>query len=130
MIEFKNIYEFYKLTRKARRKLLGSILVEKDNPSVLYFVLDLENECFNYGSKEGLIRFSPIITYKEKKWFRISAFSPDDLDIDLDFNDQEIYLYDQILKYVKTEIKKKDVTYEDFLLDIQTKFGAGKRTCY
>lgn len=133
-------YQFYEMSEDDRKALVGKefIVYRKQRPNCkpvkksyeIYFPVQLADSEFNYGKQQGLIRISDImddISNKGKKWMRIAAFSPDDLDIDLDFDDKEVNLRNYIVWYVRN-MNKYNVTYRGFLSRIQKHFNAGTRT--
>lgn len=89
---FENVYKFYDLEH-YRKNYVGCFLKEvgKHANSGLFYVIHLANCWENYGSSEGLLYISkvwPIDPRKpdrQKCWFKVGAFSPDDLDISLEF---------------------------------------------
>lgn len=126
---FPHAYKFYDLSEDERKELIGTYFKESryDN-GTLYFPVQLHEDDFNYGIQQGLISVSPIWKLKDgTKWFRVAAFSPDDLDKDLDFKDDECKIHQEVIEYIK-QMPKKFVTYDSILLDIQWYFNAGKRT--
>lgn len=124
-MKLKNADAFYDMDEKERRRLIGEELFVEDEKGTRYFPVLLSHGEFNYGKREGLIRVSEILNHPKTypKWFRVSAFSPDDLDIDLDF--EETHLRADILDYIRAA-NKKDVTYKGFLGNIQEHFKAGQ----
>ena len=103
MIEFfPSIYKFYDLPEEKRIELIGQTVKEytKHNSPTVYYVVGLRADCFNYGIQQGLVSLHmPRSLYcseqtkaylrkhhADLEWFKIGAFSPDDLDLDLEFN--------------------------------------------
>lgn len=103
MIElFPSIYKFYDLPEEKRVELIGQTVkgYSKHSNPTIYYVVGLRPDCFNYGIQQGLISLHmPTRLYCSEKtkvylqkhrvnldWFKIGAFSPDDLDLDLEFN--------------------------------------------
>ncbi len=125
MIKFDNIYDFYyKLTQEERENLLGEILTEKDR---LYFPVWLNNKWENYGHDIGLLILLKPFKLPNKKIkfasFKVGAFSPDDLDIDIWF--EETTSYQEVLDYVKS-MNKIGVDYKELIFSIKEKFPDGK----
>jgi len=129
MKTFKNQFEFYRLPEDQRVALIGSFF-KVEGKEDIYFVFQLENENTNYGVKQGAVCVSGIMYYDEKRnWFRVNAFSPDDLDMDFDF----VGLQD--LRYLRRKVlgfmlgaKKQDTSYKKILQDLQERFPMGERT--
>lgn len=118
MIEFyPSIYKFYELPEEKRIKLVGQAVKEysKRNNPTIYYVVGLKPDCFNYGIQQGLVSLlMPTQLYCSEKtkaylrkhhhdlnWFKIGAFSPDDLDLDLEFNNV-ITKYEKVKKVMDT----------------------------
>lgn len=102
-------YDFYyKLTEEDRVSLVGHKIWEvgslkKQAKHCVYYVIGLNDDCFNYGFKQGLIGLiKPTCHYFSKTqmekfikhnqdpyWFKIYAHSPDDLDLALHFSENK-----------------------------------------
>lgn len=125
---FQHVYKFYDLGENERKELIGTYFKESryDN-GTLFFPVGLHEDDFNYGIQQGLILVSPIWKFNGKKWFRVAAFSPDDLDKALDFESEECSIRQDVIDYI-IKMPKKFVTYDSILLDIQEHFKAGKLT--
>lgn len=121
---FKRDYDFYQLPEDERKALIGSCF-KVEGFEHLYYPIGLFED-FNYGIDQGVIFVSPIMKYNSEKWFRVGVFSPDDLDMDLDFNASETHKRQEIISHLN-KIKKIDVTYRGVLEEIQKLFG-GKLT--
>ena len=118
--------EFYYLDEEQRIALIGSVLTRKNGDyTVLYFPIGLDDENSNYGVAQGLLSVHPIYIDREHgAWFKVGAFSPDDLDIDLEFHGAECDLHDQVVEFIK-QFHKYDVSYRGVLKAIQRRFKAG-----
>lgn len=101
--------EFYDLPEKDRIALIGTIL-EEQYGGRLYFPIGLAYDEFNYEQNQGLIFVNKPCMDDYGVWFRVGAFSPDDLDKDLDFFGNEVDYYDQVVTFLK-RMHKFDVTY-------------------
>ncbi len=126
-------YDFYNLSEPERIALIGKCFKTKEEAGKYestYFPIDLENEWINYGKKQGAIRVSAIMPFinktKEKDtWFRVGVFSPDDLDMDLDFMGAQYEpLREKILDFLHN-MEKQNLDYELILQIIQLEFKAG-----
>lgn len=134
---FKSHFDFYKLPEKERQQLVGDFFIEegrehykKGEEDRLFFPLSLHEDEFNYGKQQGLIFVSEVRQVKGESWFRVGVSSPDDLDMDLDFqgigfNFEKLRL--DVVEYVK-QMSKQNVKYRDFLRNIQEHFNAGEMT--
>ncbi len=140
---FDSPYEFYKLPEEERVKLIGRIYKERqwvlkgkkkqvtytdkvrDN---LYIPIGLHPDEFNYGIQQGVLRVSPILKDNNGKWWRISAFSPDDLDCDLDFSQEYTGLRQDVIDFVRGPMHKFNRRYKEVLKQIQKHFKAGELT--
>lgn len=123
---FTNIYDYYDLPEEERFNLLETYCV-KDN--YIYFPIWLSEAgaCQNYNEAFALLGLLEPYTigYGKQKgqiWFKVYAFSPDDLDLDLEFYN-EVDKYELIFEYLKNEMPRIGGTYKDFLLELQKKFG-------
>lgn len=122
-----NKYDFYDLPEKSRIEMVGTCFrVEGRASGDLFFAVGLNDKQFNYGVKQGLILVSAVrkTNVDHKKWFRICAISPDDLDLDLDFNEAEIHHRQNIISYMQL-MKLTDTTYKAILSEIQCVYQAG-----
>ena len=119
--------EFYELPEEQRIALIGSVLVEQNGPyTVMYFPIGLDDANSNYGKAQGLVTVHSVYIDRENgAWFKVGAFSPDDLDIDLEFTGTECDLYPQVVQFMK-EFHKHDVSYYGVLRAVQRRFNAGK----
>lgn len=126
MKTFNNIYDYYKLSEEERFNLLETYCVEGD---YIYFPIWLSEIGARQNYRQafallGLLKPTPI-RYEPKKgevWFKVYAFSPDDLDLDLEFYN-EPDKYELMFEYLKNEMPRIGGTYMDFMLEIQKKFG-------
>lgn len=132
MLKINSPYDFYKMTQRQWKPLLGSLLTCDGN---IYFPLLLtkEGSWMNYGDKQALLSLTPVrhITYSKQNHysFVLRCFSRDDLDLGLDFSsfDKEKmdFLRDKVLKYATT-MKRIGVTYKSVLEEVQKAVGAGE----
>lgn len=125
--------DFYDLPDDKAKALVGTSFQCDDRPSYTFWVVDLALDEFNYGHPQGLIFiFEP---RKEEPdgphWFRVGAFSPDDLDVDLDFEcltaRKARSQYKKVVACLKS-IPKSRVTYRGFMKEVQDQVGAGEIT--
>jgi hypothetical protein len=123
MKQLNSAYDFYRLEETQRKDMIGLCFKEK-NRDHIYFPIQLTDDCFNYGICQGLIVVTPILKSAEGKWFRVAAFSPDDLDLDLDFNSNETHIRWDVIEFIR-KTNKKNMSYTQFLTSIQTHFGMG-----
>ena len=130
-MKFERADEFYDLPEEDRIAMIGQMFTDSLHGS--YFVIGLHNKEFNYGIQQGLIYISPILKYNGKKWWRLAAHSPDDMDISLDFNESEIHLRQEIIAYLKTIKPKKQglkwilrLLLNGMVLFLMVKDGYGK----
>ena len=126
---FTNIYDYYDLPEEERFNLLETYCLDVDRKYSTYFPIWLSEygACQNYNEAFallGLLKPSPIRYGKQKGqiWFKVYAFSPDDLDLDLEFYN-EVDKYELMFEYLKNEMPRIGGTYMDFMLEIQKKFG-------
>lgn len=128
-----NPYDFYyKLTEEQRLFMIKNQQFFGAK-RYLYFPIELSEDCFNYGFNQGLlILLKPLSACLSKKelakyqfdpnWIKLGAFSPDDLDLDLEWSgDYKLYL--KIRKTVKNLMNCGQTTYKDFLKAIQQEYG-------
>ena len=126
-------YDFYKFTEEEQKALIGQCFTEAKRPDAAYYPVQLTEEggWENYGREQGLIYFSSMRMNKDKTWFRVAAFSPDDLDMDLDFEGKDEQFREQVRDYLELYIATcplQGVRYIDLLRDIQANFKAGEIT--
>ena len=147
----RNCYTFYDLAEEERKAMVGKPFVELCQPlrkngcpfgqnGMIYFPVDLEGDekYRNYNMPQGLI----FVTYlwgpmggknQNPNWFRVGVTSPDDLDIDLDFNPstmEEAQRLRQIaIDFLSDPDNCRNVTYNG-LLDFINELcgGVGERT--
>lgn len=132
---FTNIYDFYKLPDDEAAKLIGQ-RVQEIKPDFhpcqydrWFFPIGLKNPFENYNKPNGLIFVSPIWPPRGivPEWFRVGAFSPDDLDADLDFIGAEIKCRDEVIQFLLS-IPLLDTSYDEVLTLVQQHVGLGTRT--
>ena len=141
MLKLKSAYEFYDMEEPQRLALVGSCFQEEDmvgprgrkGPSVprpgIYFPIELteEGSWSNYNRKQGLLYTTGLLPKKDgKTWARVAAFSPDDLDMDLDWDPCDAPQWERIMDVVR-QMPKDNVTYQECLDFIQS-FCGGERT--
>jgi hypothetical protein len=105
MKTFKSIYEFYDLPDDERMTWIGTPFMEEPKihkgawgkklyqKPTIYFPIGLRDEWVNYGKTPGLIFVTEIMQAAGKptdkgyhpEWFRVGIATPDDGDMDLDF---------------------------------------------
>ena len=126
-------YIFYGMSEVERRAMVGTYFFASDSGKMLYFPVELSG-CFNYGVAQGLIFITEIYRHysvaadkngARRNVFRVGAFSPDDLDLDLDFEHRECWLRQDVISYIK-KMPKKGVTYMGVLESIRDHFKAGQ----
>lgn len=145
---FNSAYDFYKLEETERIALIGRTIKErmwrlKHGKVVytdairpgLYFPIGLHPSEFNYGIQQGLLYVTDVLKMpavqgdtQRKKWFRVAAFSPDDLDIDLDFDDTETHLRQEIIQFIRGPMHKRNRRYREIMEQIKKHFSAGTIT--
>lgn len=135
-------YDFYyKLTEEDRVGLIGHKIWEvgslkKQTKHYVYYVIGLNDDCFNYGFKQGLIGLlDPRVdeytkTYKDPYWFKIYAHSPDDLDLCLEFLSDKKSI-EKEYKIVKKFMDKWaptfiNTSYEEVFKFAQKELGIGE----
>jgi len=150
---FNSPYEFYELPEEERIKLIGRIykarnwrvkkgkkeLTYTDVQPTIYIPIGLHPEEFNYGIQQGVLCIPEVreIPGNEShdKWFKVGAFSPDDLDRDLEFTLEDIkntdslginHLRQEIIEFIKGPMHKVNRRYKEVLEQIQKHFNAGK----
>lgn len=125
-----NIYDFYKLTDEDAASLVGQVIEEEDRPKqkpadkrktphppkkwASFFPIGLNESCFNYGKRYGLIGVSNVFeNYNKQPYFRVYALSPDDLDMGITFDKgnleelrQEIYDFMLSLPFEETSYRE------------------------
>lgn len=133
MREFDSAFDFYSLPQRERKHMIGQCFMEKQRQDrtkdAIYFPIGLTKDggLQNYGVRQGVLRVALLTNYLTKEpWLRVSCFSPDDLDKDLDFHNPEPGLRDKVIAYIKV-MGKLDRTYDDALEELQKQFG-GERT--
>jgi len=145
MKTLKSHFDFYRLPEQERVAMIGECFREEGPPprkksrrerrrppqptpdSTLYFPVGLAEGEFNYGMPQGLVFVTPIHNFQGKKWFRVGAASPDDLDIDLDFGEGETSIRQDVIDFIRKACKR-DVTYRGFMTMVQKAFNAGTFT--
>lgn len=135
MAKINNIYDFYyKWTEDDRQKSVGTSIIEG---RYTYYPVSLSNSCFNYGHKYGLIgvlqpprmylNAKQKLSYKgDLTWIKIYAFSPDDLDLGLhyDNNKHPEKLYKLIITFLDHWASSfVNMSYEDILQFCQKELG-------
>ena len=103
---FPSPYDFYDLDYEAAWEWVGvpfrttgikgndgRIYYGDRNNDHFYFPIHLYNEWANYGKQVGLISVLDSVYVPSYKswWFKLGSFSPDDLDIDLEFRGTETF---------------------------------------
>lgn len=129
MRSFKSPYEFYKLPEEERRALIGEPFVAEERPFSLYFPFEVDVPENNYNAAQGLIWVSMMLMSKEGAWFRVAAFSPDDIDMDLDFTGAAatVEMHQRVCDFLRT-LPRFPLSYEGILKAVQLHCGAGVRT--
>ncbi len=129
MTTFNNEYDYYKLTDQERANLVGyTFQVKGEQEQSLYFPVKLtEEEGFvNYNHRYGALVLTPVLKSKQGNWFRLGVFSPDDMDLDLDFNQDELNLRNNVINILKQLIDKdQEYTYREILEFVQITLAAG-----
>jgi len=126
MKKFRTPYEFYKLPEAERIAMVNSYFSTEDEPVARYFPISLtENGAnWNYGRHQGLLYLSPIwLLKKQNPWFKVAAFSPDDLDLCLywEGNNATPAFREKILSWIE-EMPKDNIDYQEALEFIQSYF--------
>jgi hypothetical protein len=125
IVNIQSAYDFYRMNENDRIKAIDKVFVEDKNKDCFFFPILLDKEAFNYGYQQGLLYLSPMLKNKQgKQWFRVAAFSPDDLDLDLDFENSKPNLRKKVFDFLMQH-KFKDVTYREVLEYIQAEFKSG-----
>jgi hypothetical protein len=122
MLVLHNIYDFYeKLSQEEREDYVldQAEIIEQDGSR--YFPIMFQDGNSNYGHNVGLLLLLPVYN----NWFKVGAFSPDDLDVDLVFEDEDPFLHDEIAEYLRT-MPRFWTSYREALADIQAHFLKGK----
>jgi hypothetical protein len=139
MREFARDYDFYELPEDERQAMVGDCFVdlsekgEKGAPPRFYFPIGLSEQGSwnNYGRRQGVLCVSPLwpkrVWEKGKskvagRWFKVYAFSPDDLDLSLSFDDPTPELRERVLDIVR-QMPKDEVEYLECLEFIQSYVG-------
>jgi hypothetical protein len=134
-------YDFYELPEKQRKAMVGDFFVEKADLDRLgedlvcrYYPIQLseDEKWYNYGVQQGILRLStfwPHFEYKQgkrietgKEWFKVSCFSPDDLDLCLHWTPAVRELRPKVIELI-TEMPKDGVGYRECLEFIQSFYG-------
>ncbi len=142
---FKRSYDFYDLPEEERKAMVGeSFMVNGPYGSSspyehrgfviqpdIYFPIQLSEhgQHLNYGTRQGVLNVIGIRPFYEKSsqypntWFRVACFSPDDLDLDLNFeNSPTEELRNKVIDLIR-EMPKDEVEYRECLEFIQSYFG-------
>lgn len=118
-------YDFYALPAKTRKGLVGGYFRTGElGADARYFPVILTDEArwVNYGVRTGVIRVANIPGHgKYKPFVRASAFSPDDLDMDLDFMNPASDLFERVCRFVLAG-PRVQVTYRQILDSIHANF--------
>ena len=117
------IFDFYKLSEADRRKLVGSFFLSEQTPC---YVLKLKSAQFNYGFAEGVLGVLPVFQcgYPLRDYFAVRVYSPDDLDLALEFQYEEVGCRDAVLTYLKS-MPLQSMTYQEALERIREHVGCG-----
>jgi hypothetical protein len=124
-------YQFYDLPEDERKAMTGKPFQELTPGDSLYFPVDLKEGTFNYGETQGLLFVTQLHPTHptSPNWFRLGVSSPDDLDMDLDFNSPDSPKHrEQVIKLLSDPALLTDVSYDDVLNFVQKEIGAGERT--
>lgn len=133
-------YDFYDLPDEEAGKLVGrvyksrkwktnkkkdGVVYTKDIAPGEYYVVSLKDGEFNYGKKNGVLYLSPVWSHGDRgDWFKVGVFSPDDLDLDLEFYKDDTCLRSDVIRFMRG-MQKRNVTYIGVLESIQRHVGAG-----
>jgi hypothetical protein len=127
-------YAFYRMPEKKRIEMIGSHFYVTGRDDSVYFPIGLSG-CFNYGIDQGLLSVPRICTVPgatdsagkpaKRNWFKVGAFSPDDLDLDLEFEHDQCWMRQDVIAYI-ARMHKRGVTYLSCLEEIRDHFKAGR----
>lgn len=131
---FATPYTFYRLTETRRKAMIGTWFRCRERGNTVYFPVGLSN-CFNYGVDQGLIFVTAIQPQigvkaadgtwaKNRNWFRVGVCSPDDLDLDLDFEHHECHLRQDVISFLE-KTKKTGVSYCEVLEAVRAHVKGG-----
>ena len=132
---FDTRHDFYDLPEKAAHGLIGQPFIETKykhgdpHRKTIFFPVGLSNKWENYGYATGLIFVSPVWPANPKTsspmWFRCGWASPDDGDIDLDFEgEKETRLRSKVLKFL-WKMPWYDTSIREVLTMVRDHVGAG-----
>jgi hypothetical protein len=135
-------YDFYKMPEEQRRAMVGDYFVEKASLARLgpelvdrYYPIQLteQGSWMNYNRRQGVLHLTPIWPYRDyskrgklgitdKKIFRLTCFSPDDLDLALEWIGPPDGLRAKVIALLD-EMPKDEVEYQECLEFIQSFHG-------
>jgi hypothetical protein len=132
MIQFNSPYDFYNLPEVKRIDLIGDIF-RLAKRSGVYIPIHLVDADSNYGIAQGVLYVSEIykIPLKHqapnegKMWFKVGAFSPDDLDMDLEFFDKPEWFRKNVITFLLGRAKIP-TSYRQRLKEVQQEFETGE----
>jgi hypothetical protein len=125
-------YDFYNLPEFKRFELIGSSFTLAKRGGV-YIPIDLVDKDSNYGVAQGVLYVPDIykiplkhrLRNEGKTWFKVGAFSPDDLDIDLEFFDKKEGLRKSIITFLLRRARVP-TSYKQRLKEVQQEFETGE----
>lgn len=125
---FKSPYDFYELEEVERISLVGRPFREERRHG-LYIPIFLSDKNENYGVAQGVLYVSDILILKsgedkDEKWFKVGAFSPDDLDIDLEFVGKETCIRQEVIDFL-LKYSTSTTSYKEILAMVITEFKMG-----
>lgn len=144
---FDSPFDFYDLSEDERVRLIGSvfrvrefIFKGKNNDKIVYtdnicgdlFIpVGLASDEFNYGVEQGVlvvttIRRKLMSGVKCNKWFKVGVFSPDDLDMDLEFTGDDTSIRQDVVEFIRWSMCKRGRRYREMLEQIVDEFECGE----
>lgn len=116
-------YDFYDMSEDDRLAMVGTCFAVDNIPRIFFPIwLSEQGSSINYGVSQGLIFVSGIHKGKNGLWFRVGICTPDDGDLDLDFQDEDLHKREDVLRFME-QVNKINVTYEEVLEAVQAVFG-------
>lgn len=132
MTVFNSPYDFYNLPEIKRVELIGYPFTLAKRKGV-YIPIDLVDKDSNYGIAQGVLYVPEIykIPLKHqapnegKMWFKVGAFSPDDLDIDLEFFNKTEGFRKTVIAFLLRRARVP-TSYKQRLTEVQQEFETGE----
>jgi hypothetical protein len=141
MVILKRDYDFYEMPEPQQRAMVNDFFVVEEELKRLgedlvcrYYPVRLteQESWMNYRARQGILRVSTLWPHREyvkgkyvesgKLWFKVGCFSPDDLDLDLEWVGPPEDLRKKVTELIR-DMPKDEVGYMECLEFIQSYYG-------